>query len=119
MASSNMSLLSSCLLHLNWMSRTTNTLHADTTYFLACIHTCYVDKRNSLGVLIYLKMGASEVVDLDQLKCLVGSVQNGGYTAIIDHTGECMHEMMEFLIHLDLSMLLEGSLTWTGTSYSF
>jgi hypothetical protein len=37
---------------------------------------------------IYSKMGASEVVDLDQLKCLVGRVQNGGHTAIIDRTGE-------------------------------
>ena len=63
-------------------------MHAETTYLLACIHTCDVDKRNSLGMSIYLKMGASEVVDLDQLKCLVGRVQNGGYTAIIDHTGE-------------------------------
>jgi hypothetical protein len=33
-------------------------------------------------------MGASEVVDLDQLECLVGRVRNGGYTAIIDRTGE-------------------------------
>jgi hypothetical protein len=39
-------------------------------------------------MLIYSKMGSSEVVDLDQLKCLVGRVQNGGYTAIIDRTGE-------------------------------
>ena len=65
-----------------------DSLHAETTYLLACIHTCGVDERNSLGMLIYLKMGASEVVDLDQLKCLVGRVKNGGYTAIIDHTGE-------------------------------
>jgi hypothetical protein len=33
-------------------------------------------------------MGASEVVDLYRLECLVGRVRNGGYTAIIDHTGE-------------------------------
>jgi hypothetical protein len=65
-----------------------NSLHAETTYLLACIHTCNVDKRNSLGMLIYSKMGALEVVDLDQLKCLVERVQNEGYTAIIDHTGE-------------------------------
>jgi hypothetical protein len=39
-------------------------------------------------MLIYSKMGASEVVDLNQLKCLVGRVQNGGYTAIIDRTEE-------------------------------
>jgi hypothetical protein len=37
---------------------------------------------------IYSKMGASEVVDMDQLECLVGRVKNGGYTAIIDRTGE-------------------------------
>jgi hypothetical protein len=37
---------------------------------------------------IYSKMGATEVVDLDRLECLVGRVQNGGYTAIIDRTGE-------------------------------
>ena len=64
-----------------------NFLHAETTYLLACIYTCDVDKRNSLGML--LKMGASEVVDLDQLKCLVGRVKMGvGYTAIINRTGE-------------------------------
>ena len=39
-----------------------NSLHAETTYLLACIHTCDVDKRNSLGMLIYSKMGASEMV---------------------------------------------------------
>ena len=33
-------------------------------------------------------MGTSEVVDLNQLECLVGRVKNGGYTAIIDRTGE-------------------------------
>jgi hypothetical protein len=38
-------------------------------------------------------MGASEVVDLDQLKCLVGRVKNGGYTAIIDRTGEWQDTM--------------------------
>ena len=63
-------------------------MHVETTYLLACIHTCDVDRRNSLGMPIYSKMGASEVVDLDQLECLVGRVQNGGYTAIIDRTGE-------------------------------
>jgi len=62
--------------------------HAETTYLLACIHTCNVDKRNSLGMPIYSKMGASEVVDLDQLECLVERVQNGRCTAIIDRTGE-------------------------------
>jgi len=65
-----------------------DSLHVETTYLLACIHTCDVDKRNSLGMPIYSKMGALEVVDLDQLQCLVGRVQNGGYTAIIDRTGE-------------------------------
>jgi len=65
-----------------------DSLHAETTHLLACIHTCHVDKRNSLGMPIYLKMGAAEVVDLDQLKCLVARVKNGGYTAIIDCTGE-------------------------------
>jgi len=63
-------------------------LHAETTYLLACIHICNVDKRNSLEMPIYSKMGASEVVDLDQLECLVRRVQNGGYKAIIDCTGE-------------------------------
>ena len=62
--------------------------HTETTYLLACIHACDVDKRNSLGMTIYSKMGATEVVDLDRLKCLVRRVQNGGYTAIIDRTGE-------------------------------
>ena len=65
-----------------------NSLHAKTTYLLGCVHTCDFNKRNSLGMPIYLKMGASEVVDLDQLKCLVERVQNGGFTAIIDCTGE-------------------------------
>ena len=63
-------------------------LHTKTTYLLACIHACDVNKRNLLGMPIYSKMGATEVVDLDRLKCLVGRVQNGGYTAIIDRTGE-------------------------------
>ena len=44
-----------------------NSLHAETMCLLTCIHTCDVDKRNSLEMLIYSKMGASEVVDLDQL----------------------------------------------------
>ena len=33
-------------------------------------------------------MGATEVVDLDRLECLVGRVKNGGYTVIIDRIGE-------------------------------
>ena len=65
-----------------------DSLRAETTYLLACIHMCDVDKRNSLGMPIYSKMGATEVVDLDRLECLVGRVRNGGYTAIIDRTGE-------------------------------
>ena len=65
-----------------------DSLCAETTYLLACIHMCDVDKRNSLGMPIYSKMGATEVVDLDRLECLVGRVRNGGYTAIIDRTGE-------------------------------
>jgi hypothetical protein len=39
--------------------------HVETTYLLAYIHTFDVDKRNSLGMPIYSKMGALEVVDLD------------------------------------------------------
>ena len=51
---------------------------------------CDVDKRNSLGMPIYSKMGATEreVVDLNRVECLVGRVQNGSYTAVIDRTGE-------------------------------
>ena len=42
-----------------------DSLCGETTYMLACIHMCNVNKRNSLGMLIYLKIGAMEVVDLD------------------------------------------------------
>jgi hypothetical protein len=42
-----------------------DSLHVETTYLLAHIYACNIDKRNSLGMMIYLKMGASEVVDLD------------------------------------------------------
>ena len=39
-------------------------LHTKMTYLLTCIHACNVDKRNSLGMPIYSKMGAMEVSSL-------------------------------------------------------
>ena len=37
---------------------------------------------------MHANLETQTVIDLDRLECLVGRVQNGGYIAIIDQTGE-------------------------------
>lgn len=65
-------------------------LQSQSTYFLACIHSCKVDDAitNSMQMPLYSMMGSKEAVDISTVKCLVGRVKNGKHTVILDRTAQ-------------------------------
>jgi hypothetical protein len=66
-----------------------------TIVFLAAINTCKVKAFSSLNVQYYSRLGPLEVVDLDCVQCIVGTVRAGQRWAIIDRSGTvlCVYDL--------------------------
>ncbi|KAJ8094166.1 hypothetical protein PM082_023375 [Marasmius tenuissimus] len=50
-------------------------IYAETTFILAAIENCVVYGVNELDMPVYEKMGATEVVDITTIQCLVGHIR--------------------------------------------
>ena len=59
----------------------------ETTFILAAVEKCDVYAVNKLGMPVYEKMAAVEVIDITTVQCLVGRIQEGRRWTIIDRSG--------------------------------
>lgn len=64
------------------------------TLLLGVVQACVIKKHNhSLDFHYYFRMGATEVVDLKTIQCVVGCVFNQGQWVIFNHSGDLAHAL--------------------------